>query len=427
MSRPKARQAWVLVHRYVGLLMAAFLILEGVTGSLLAFKGPIGAWLSPSTLSPPHPGMAKLGPGVLAERLEAREPRVRVGYFSIDGSEAVIAVQPRTDPATGKPYVLGFDHIVVDPWTGEELGRIRHGGLSKGPQDIMPFVYDLHQNLAVGPWGTILLGVVAALWTADCFVAAYLTFPASLKDFPARWKTAWLIKWPAGAFRLNFDLHRASGLWLWPVWFVFAWSSVMFTLPDQIYGPVTGALFRYSSDADIFARMSRRPQSSAPRIGWVQAQHAGEQLMSQAAAAHGFHIVRPFGMAYIPGWNVYTYDVVSDAQVQAHGWETSLWLDGDTGALVELDIAATRPPGNTVDLWLRALHFGDLNDNLGYRWFVFAVGGVTTTLSITGVYIWWKKRRARERVQSRRGPTGRPGDGRPLAGQATDPKPARTS
>jgi uncharacterized iron-regulated membrane protein len=396
-----ARRFWVLTHRYVGLLLAGFLILEGLTGSVLAYKVAIGEWLAPQTFAPPHPGMTPMGLGALAAHLEAIEPKARVGFFSIDGRQAGFSMLPRTDPATGKPYALDFDHIVLDPWTGRELARHRFGDLSQGALNIVPFIYNLHQNLAVGPWGMILLGVVAVLWTIDCFVAAHLTLPASWRDFLSRWRVAWLIKQPTSPFRLNFDLHRAGGLWLWPALFVFAWSSVMFTLPDQVYGPVTKALFDYRSDADVFAMMNRRPPRSTPKLDWVHAQAEGERLMSKAAARYRFHIIRPYGMAYIPGWNVYTYAVDSGGNLQAHAWGTSLWLDGDTGALVDLDIAATRRAGNTVDGWMRALHFGDLRDNGPFRAFVCLMGLAVTLLSGTGIYIWVRKRRG-EVVRRRR-------------------------
>ena len=30
-----------------------------------------------------------------------------------------------------------------------------------------------------------------------------------------RWRPAWRIKFNAGAYRINFDIHRAFGLWTW--------------------------------------------------------------------------------------------------------------------------------------------------------------------------------------------------------------------
>lgn len=384
----------VLVHRYVGLAMAAFLVLEGVTGAVLAFEGPIDRRLAPATFaSPPRPGAAPLSLSALAAGFEQRSPRARVGYFWVDGGRATLAVLPRADPA-GRPYQLGFDRVILDPWTGRELLRQRYGDLSQGPVNFTPFLYELHQNLAVGPWGTILLGVVAVLWTLDCLVAIYLTLPVSWTRFLPRWKAAWVVKWPTSGFRLTFDLHRAKGLWLWAALLVFAWSSVMLTLPE-VYGPINGAFFDYRSDAATFAEMSRRRPEPAPRLGWAQAERLGAQYLGEAAARRGIDVERPYGMAYIPDWGVYTYAVASRANVQASSWGASLWLDGDTGRLVEVDLPVGEPTGNSIDTWLRALHFGDLRGSLAYRAIVCALGLAVVALTITGVLIWLRKRAVR--------------------------------
>lgn len=123
--------------------------------------------------------------------------------------------------------------------------------------------------------------------------------------------------------------------------------------------------------------------------------------MREVARKDGFDAGAPFGMAYIPGWNVYTYSVESRDNVQARAWSTSIWIDGATGALVSVDAPALEPAGNRFDLWMRALHFGDLGDSPLYRAFVCLVGLATAALSVTGVLIWLRKRRA-ARIWTRR-------------------------
>jgi uncharacterized iron-regulated membrane protein len=65
------------------------------------------------------------------------------------------------------------------------------------------------------------------------------------RSFWARWKPAWLVKTNASTYRLNFDLHRAGGLWLWGVLLVFAWSSVYMNLWDTVYTHATRLVFTY--------------------------------------------------------------------------------------------------------------------------------------------------------------------------------------
>ncbi|HVP49610.1 MAG TPA: PepSY-associated TM helix domain-containing protein, partial [Candidatus Bathyarchaeia archaeon] len=384
----------VFLHRWVGLTMTVFLIIVGITGSLLAFRTDLERWINPQLFAGPKPGQTSLDLATLAEKAEAIAPYAKVGYFSVERDQAVMSMVPRTDPATGKPHQLDFNHLFLDPYTGKELGRRRDGDLRQGRINTVPFVYDLHATLTLGSTGGWILGIVALAWTLDGFVGFYLTLPRAQGGFWRRWKYAWGVKWRASSFRVNFDLHRAGGLWFWLLVFVFAWSSVMLTL-RSVYVPVTKALFDYRSDEQILESVMRPEPLDTPKLDWRAAQTAGEKLMAQQAELHGFSITRPYGMAYIPAFGVYTYAVRSSLDIRGHGWDTSVWVDGDTGALRDVGLPSGQHAGNTVSTWLWGLHYGDIRDFLPYRILVCVFGIVLTMLSVTGVYIWWKKRRAR--------------------------------
>ena len=57
----------------------------------------------------------------------------------------------------------------------------RRGDLSQGLINLMPVIYDLHWRLALGDLGQWTLGVLALIWTIDCFVGILpsLPFPRS--------------------------------------------------------------------------------------------------------------------------------------------------------------------------------------------------------------------------------------------------------
>src|SRR5579872_1118261 len=166
----------VWLHRWAGLVMAAFLIVVAITGSVLAFRNSIDSVLNPRLHVHLSPHAEPLDLAVLAERVEAIDPRVRVGYFAIEPDQAKIAVSYRINPATGQYYSkdeIGFDHLLLDPYTGAELGRMRDGKILNGGIDLMSFMYDLHTSLALGNSGEWFLGVIALIWTLDSFVGFY--------------------------------------------------------------------------------------------------------------------------------------------------------------------------------------------------------------------------------------------------------------
>ncbi|WP_350152394.1 PepSY-associated TM helix domain-containing protein [Nitrosomonas sp.] len=232
-----SRHFWVLLHRWAGLVMAAFLIIVAVTGSLLAFYPELERLINPQ-LYPKQALKNKLDMASLAELAEQLFPHARVNTVLMEANqEATLVIMGLRSDSSDQLNKLGFDQLIFDPYTGEELGRRQFGAISQGVINVMPFIYMLHYNLALGSFGMWVLGICALIWTIDCFVGFYLTLPQRRKTTPPlsnrntsknwgqRWLPAWKIRWKTSGYKLNFDLHHASGLWLWAVLCIFAWSS----------------------------------------------------------------------------------------------------------------------------------------------------------------------------------------------------------
>ncbi|HEY8127015.1 MAG TPA: PepSY-associated TM helix domain-containing protein [Methylocystis sp.] len=392
------RRFFVWLHRWVGLAMAGFLVVVGLTGSLLAFDMELERIFAPQLFAKAPSGAAPLDLATLAERAQALVPRARLIYLAHTAPDQTKAnFEPLEDPETRAPYDLDFTEFFVDPFTGAELGRRRNADLSQGAINLMPFVYELHWRLVLGDLGQWTLGIIAFAWTTDCFVGFYLTLPHTATAFWRRWKPAWLIKRGASFYRLNFDLHRAAGLWFWALLFVFAWSSVMMDMRRPIYEWVMGSLFDFTSRVDDYEKLPKR-ETTKPRLDWRAAQSAGESLLALEASKRGFTTGRPFSLQYVRAYNVYSYEARSSIDVvdaSRYGGGVAVTFDGDNGALVSLTLPRGQRLGNTIENWLYALHMG-LVFGMPYRILVCVLGFVISMLSITGVYIWWKKRRARK-------------------------------
>lgn len=157
----------------------------------------------------------------------------------------------------------------------------------------------------------------------------------------------------------------------------------------------------------------RRP-TEAPKLGWRAAQEAGERLIAEQAVQLGFKAGEPLGLTYIPSSNLYIYEVRGSRDLferSPKGGGTSATFDGDTGALIELSQPTGEHSGNTIESWLYALHMARVF-GVPYRVFVCALGLLIVVLSVTGVYIWWKKLRARKlrpKRDARREAEARPG------------------
>lgn len=398
------RHFWVLLHRWTGLSMTVFLIVVGLTGSLLAFNSELERVFAPQLFATPRPGVAPLDLATLAVRAEALIPQARVlGVALTEPDQAQVSFVAFKDSATGRPYDLGFTEFFVDPWTGAELGRRKRGDLSQGLINLMPFIYDLHWRLVLGRTGQWTLGIVALIWTLDCFNGFYLTLPISGADFWRRWKPAWFIKRGASIHRLNFDLHRAGGLWLWPLLFIFAWSSVMMNIRRPVYDWVMRTVFDYRSPMDEFRSLPKIDKET-PQLDWHSAQSIGEKLLAAQALKNNLTVDRPLGLSYSRKIGAYKYEVRGSRDIferAPKGGSTYVMFDGNTGALIKLHQPTGEHTGNTVESWLYALHMARVF-GLPYRILVCALGFLVAMLSVTGVIIWLKKRKSRRISQEKR-------------------------
>ncbi|NMN04228.1 MULTISPECIES: PepSY-associated TM helix domain-containing protein [unclassified Novosphingobium] len=397
------RPFWVIVHRWAGLTLALFLAVAGLTGSLLPWFSELDAAMAPAmqNAAPPQPGLAAMDPLVVRSAMLARHPSARVDflYLTREPGRADRLYATWIDPQTGLERAdrPDWDDVFINPWTGEEQGHRRNGAIEQGLVNLMPFLYRLHYSLALGPWGLFAMGLAALVWTVDCFVGFYLTLPpGALKaaGFWRRWRPSWKVRRPTTGYKLTFDLHRAGGLWLWPILLVFALSSVSFNLP-QVYRPVMDLLG--AQDAEALVEQAVLPTARwTPALDFSAAARRGADLAQQEAARRGLALPGD-GRAwlwYVPTSGLYVYGVKSSADITRDGGGTRIVFDGQTGALRAVSLPTGANGADTFTTWIVALHMAQVG-GLAWRIAVTVIGFATTILSVTGVLIWLRKRSAR--------------------------------
>jgi len=390
--------------------MVGFLLVAGITGSVLAWNHELEAAISPHLFRarPNSSNTQPLDPLTLREQVAARYPNASIAYVPLQaepGHSIWMFLEARTDPSTGKVAELPADQVFVNPYTGAVLGERKWGDITQGPKNLMPFIYRLHYSLALGAAGTFLLGIVALLWTLDCCVGAYLTFPPRARTEPVstlqsqgrtwltRWWPSWKLRWRGGSYKVNFDLHRAGGLWVWAMLFVLAWSGVAFNL-SQVYRPVMATAFEFAPSADMPVLS---PPHVAPRISWMQARDRGRRLMIDQARTQNFTVIDETGLSYDAAHAVYRYSVKSDRDIRDAGGGTSVVFDANTGVLMQTVLPTGMAAGDTVTQWLKSLHMAALW-GAPFKVFMSAVGLLVAMLGVTGTVIWLRKRQAQAKT-----------------------------
>jgi uncharacterized iron-regulated membrane protein len=395
----------VIVHRWTGLALAFFLCVAGLTGSVIAFYDELDAWLNPTLLTVPQRSGAPLGLDQLARKAEAAIPNsvvTSIQFPKAPGQAISLGVEGRIDVKTGAVKELVVNEAYLDPFDGRFLGARSLGEFGLEAPRIMSFIYSVHYSLHLpGMWGWWVMGIVAIVWFFDNFVGAYLTFPSRRRANPnrppqvaarlargwwSRWKPAWLIKSGGSPFRITFDLHRAFGLWLWMLLGMLALTSVYLNLPREVFNPIV----------NLFATIVPEPEE------FPGLTPGGDSLSFEAALATARKGLPQSATDLQPKFIIHdreqgTYHVGFGHPNARDEWfrvrHEDIYLDAASGAAVGRSGTESGGAGNRFNAVLFPLHSGHLLALPG-RIIICVTGIFICVISVTGVLIWMRKRKA---------------------------------
>ena len=396
------RQILTLLHRWAGLFLAVFLFISGLTGAIISWDHELDEWLNPQLFERQSEGEA-LPPLALADQLEASDPRILVTWvpLSLEPDENLgLGVIGRLDPNTGKAYELGFNQIALDPVNGEVRGSRMWGEISLSRENFLPFLYKLHYSMHIPDvfdieLGIVFMGILAMVWCIDCFIALWISFP----NFQT-WRKSFAFRWQQGGYKLNFDLHRSGGVWIWGLLLILAVTAVSMNLRLEVTRPVVAFFSELAPDPFAMRTPNPHDEPIDPLIG----RHEIIQLASAEANRRNWET--PLGgLFYASEYGIYGVTFHEPGHDHAEFGLGNPWLyfDGQDGAYLGDRIPGS---GSAGDIFLDAqfpLHSGRILGLPG-RIMVSILGLLVATLSVTGVVIWQRKRWARAKVISNYGP-----------------------
>jgi len=375
------RKSMLLIHRWAGILLAVFLMLAGMTGSLLAFHHEIDAWLVPELhIVPPSTTTARLDE--VAAHIEATHPGLVVGYFLFSAKEgstirAVMntveaAEAGRLDRDSPRP-----SEIYVNPHSGAVLGARNWGEAGLSRAHLVPMIYRFHMSLLLGKTGQWIMGIIAALWIATMLVGAFLAVPRL-----AHFRKAFAVKWRSSRARMLFDLHRTTGLVGAMLLIVIAFTGLYMNLP-QVIEPAVAAVSPFSErPASVRAPDQRRIQTW--RIGW-------DAALATARAAHPTDPVAGIGKIEARGY--YQVRFLLQGDIMDSG-TIRYFVDGRNGQLLGQFNHRNGTLGDKVRVWQFPLHSGQ-GFGMPGRVLVLVLGLLPPLLVLTGLWLWLRRRRLR--------------------------------
>ena len=431
------RQACLWIHRYTGLAMAAFLIMASITGALLAFHHELDDVFNHKLAQVDVQETPQLPIATLHDRVISAYPEHTFSSMptsiAMDRSAVFSVDRVRGKTAENQPKAP-FQEVYVNPYDGNIIGTRDKEAWAW--HNTMWKVFWLHRDLLLGDIGKWVLGIVSLVWTINCFIGFYLTFPRAVKSNKTkqasnkkraslfkRWLPAWKIRRKTNTFKLNYDLHHAFGLWLWVMLFVIAWSSVGFNL-KSVYQPVMQAVVgltpregrptakpepnktaeqnsradgsahsntgvnNRSNDVDVITHVVNKTNS----IAYLSAQ------ADSAAQQNGVSVQQLLGIRWVEEDKQWQMRFKTDKDIGTHGGASSITVDAATGNVERVNFGYQNTFGNKADQWLSTLHMGQIGQGWSHRLyqvFLAMIGLAVAVLSGTGVYLWWKGRQQR--------------------------------
>jgi uncharacterized iron-regulated membrane protein len=360
------------IHLWAGLILTLYLIVIGITGSILVFREELEALAG---LNPWH-GIHATGPyadpvTVLAN-VRAAFPDTRIISLSAPTQANpvyTVLLQTRNrSPGSGS--------IAIHPVTGQVLGRM--------PRRLPPnwgwlgVVRNLHETLLVGVTGRQINGILAGFLLLINLTGMVVWWPgiriwtrALIVDFGRTWR------------RFNFDLHRAVGFWTFAI--VSFWA-------------ISGVYFGWSRETRGFVERMSPVISAMPPVVRVEPQPAVDRrvappdlhaMLAEAASLDPGTSLR--GIAFPSGRRAPLEIAMQRAGTRGAEFADTLYFDPYTGRCLSIWKYGVNQSLGDWFIWLQIpLHFGTFW-GLGVKilWALF--GLAIPLLCVSGVLMYWNR------------------------------------
>ncbi len=360
------KATFLKLHRWVGLTVGLFLLVQGLTGASLVFRDRIERIIHPALIVAVRP--VRLSVQAQLDAVLAKHPKAELARIEIP-SEADQAPQVR--------WTLKKQRGVsaVDPYTGR---IVKDAPALSWP---MEFIFNVHEQLLSGPVGETLIGCVGL----------GLLFMA----------TTGLIYWWPGArrlrqgFRVKLDgssdlrwrtLHRAVGAGAAALLLVSATTGVLMVWKDSL-----------RSALSVVARTEQRP---APKVAERKgaAMVPVDMLVAKAQAGYGNTPLRQ--LRFSSGGRVVAVYLDGARTIRADG-TSQVYFNRYDGTELGHYVAGTLPATSEFIDWLYTVHTGLWGGTITQL--LMMLSGLTVFgMGASGLWLWFsrtaRRRAARQRT-----------------------------
>lgn len=345
------------VHLYLALVAGVFVVILGLTGSIMAFEPELDNLLHPklSYVTPLDHRLSLVEIGAAVEKAYPGE-RARA-YLLATSNDVSVSVATRRGV------------VSVNPYTGEVLG-VRAPG-----RDFLGYVHQLHLRLLVGNRADT--GKLIVTWAG---VATLLLLVSGLYLWWPLMRVS--IGGKISGRRFWFDLHNTAGI-----------VSLLFLLVLT----VTGLMIGFDEHTvPMFYRMTGSQPSQPPKPA-PPAQSIAKPIAKSITPDQAMEIAR----AALPGTFPFQINVPGPRDVYAirsrfpedltPGGRSRVLVEPYTGQVLFAEGSRTAPAGTRMVNANRAIHTGDIF-GLPTKFLMSLASLMAVVQALSGAVMWWKRK-----------------------------------
>lgn len=371
----KIRRIVFNVHLYIGLAAGLFLVLSGLTGSMIVFREEIEALLHPELMETAVNGERVPLQTVLNAAREAYP------------DDTILSVRmPRTPEQT---YLLKMNEphglfVYADPYSGKLLGAHRQ------EDTFMGWVALVHTELLIGEAGETILGVSALLLICMSVTGFFLWWPPNGKGI-GKLARGFKVGWSAPWKKVIFDLHRASGIYTIVFLLIIAFTGV-----SLVFNKAVVELTNF-----LTASVPRAAPPHSDPLG------AGGAILSLDDLLHQADLILsgPTTWINLPQTPAAPLVVRKKMPEEFHpNGRSFIYFDQYTGGVLRTENALTAPSGTRIYNFFYPLHIGAAGGTFT-RILQVITGFSPLVLFVTGYLMWRNRTKARAYKEASKNPT----------------------
>ncbi|HXE12695.1 MAG TPA: PepSY-associated TM helix domain-containing protein [Bryobacteraceae bacterium] len=370
------RRAIFQIHLWVGIVLALYVVVIGLSGSALVFQPELEEMLEGARLHVTANGREANLQRAIDAIVKARPGWRASGLEDFDKADRAVSLLLQKENA---PRSSNYRMVAFDPYTGKVLlDRMRYSG-------VLGWITNLHFNLLGGETGLLISGWMSVGLLLLCLTGIVLWWPGV-----RRWAAALVLHRRRRWQRWNWDLHAVIGFWSCACLTVVTFTGLYFAFPNAVRSIV---LATTGGEGNVAAN-AQRPKSatavekSAPVLT-IDAALAAARKALPANAPPGYlqlpaKVDAPYGATgYYIGAAPYSQLVYVS-------------LDSRTGQVLLREDTREAALGMRIIQYFFAIHFGWFGGpgfwGVVVKLIWVLLGVAPALLAITGLLMYWNRK-----------------------------------